>query len=206
MTRRGKIARLPRDIREQVNRRLDECVEGKLIAEWLNSLPKVTDLMAAEFGGQPVSEVNVSNWKLGGYLDWLEHQEDLEAISRFGSDAGEIRKKSGGGLADQLAVCLAARIVRALRNMPSAEEDPQGQLEWLRRLCADLSKMRKGDQNAESMRLKRERLKLDTKKFKSEDAIRKLERKQLENEVKEKSGGPITKEGWEQLEKDLKLI
>jgi hypothetical protein len=36
------------------------------------------------------------------------------------------------------------------------------------------------------------------------DTIRKLERKKLEKDTK--SGGPITKEGWEQLEKDLKLI
>jgi hypothetical protein len=64
--------------------------------------------------------------------------------------------------------------------------------------------MRKGDHDAECLRIKGEKLALDAKQFKSVDSIRKLERKKLQQETT--SGGPITKEGWEQLEKDLKLI
>ena len=67
MTRRGKIARLPQSIREQVNRRLENGVEGKQIVEWLNGLPKVKAVMAAQFDGQPVNETNLSNWPRGGY-------------------------------------------------------------------------------------------------------------------------------------------
>jgi hypothetical protein len=40
MTRNGKIARLPQEIREQVNRRLEDGEPGKQIAEWLNGLPE----------------------------------------------------------------------------------------------------------------------------------------------------------------------
>ena len=58
MTRRGKIARLPQSIREQVNRRLENGVEGKQIVEWLNGLPKVKAVMAAQFDGQPVNNSN----------------------------------------------------------------------------------------------------------------------------------------------------
>jgi len=65
MTRRGKIARLPLAIREMVNRRLENGVEGKQIVGWLNSLPKVRALLAAEFDGQPVNEPNLSHWKTG---------------------------------------------------------------------------------------------------------------------------------------------
>jgi len=75
MTRNGKIARLPQPIREQINRRLLNGDEGKLIAEWLNTLPEVTGLMAAEFDGQPINETNLSNWKLGGYRDREAQQE-----------------------------------------------------------------------------------------------------------------------------------
>ena len=59
MTRKGKIARLPQAVREQINRRLENGQEGKQIAQWLNTLPEVTALMAAEFDGQPINEV----WK-----------------------------------------------------------------------------------------------------------------------------------------------
>jgi hypothetical protein len=204
MTRRGKIARLPMDIREEVNRRLENAVEGKQIVEWLNSLPKVRALLKAEFDGQPVNEPNLSHWKSGGYRDWQEHQEALEATRQFVSDAKELSRAAGGDLAGKLAVCLAARLAVAMRYLPSPEEDAKGHLEGLRRLCAAVSRMRKGDHDAEWLRIKREKLALETKTFKSVDSIRKLERKKLDSEVN--SGGPITKEGWEQIEKDLKLI
>ena len=204
MTRRGKIARLPLDIREEVNRRLENGVEGKQIVEWLNSLPKVTALMAREFDGQPVNEPNLSHWKSGGYRDWQEHQEALEAPRQFVADAAELSRAANGDLADKLAVCLAARIAVAMRHLPSPEEDPKAHLDSLHRLCADVSKMRKGNRDAETLRIRREKMALDQKQFKSVDTIRKLERKKLEKDTK--SGGPITKEGWEQLEKDLKLI
>lgn len=60
MTRNGEIARLRRPIREQTNHRLENGAEAKHITEWLNTLPEVTSLMAAEFGGQPVNEQGTS--------------------------------------------------------------------------------------------------------------------------------------------------
>ena len=83
MTRRGKIARLPQPIREQINHRLQNGEEGKQIAEWLNTLPEVRSLMAAEFDGQPINEDNLSNWKLGGYRDWEAEQAALQAALQF---------------------------------------------------------------------------------------------------------------------------
>ena len=80
MTRNGKIARLPLPIREQINQRLQNGDEGKLIADWLNTLPEVTALMTAQFNGQPVNEPNLSHWKLGGFRDWQAQQATLEAV------------------------------------------------------------------------------------------------------------------------------
>jgi len=130
--------------------------------------------------------------------------EAHDATRQFVADAAELTKAAGGDLADKLAVCLAARIAVAMRHLPSPEEDPKAHLDSLHRLCADVSKMRKGNRDAETLRIRREKMALDQKQFKSVDTIRKLERKKLEKDTK--SGGPITKEGWEQLEKDLKLI
>ena len=44
MTRNGKIARLPRHIRGQLNRRLQNGEEGNTLLEWLNALPKVQEV------------------------------------------------------------------------------------------------------------------------------------------------------------------
>jgi len=51
MTRLGKIARLPRGIREELNRRLADGEVGRSLLEWLNALPEVTTALAAHFGG-----------------------------------------------------------------------------------------------------------------------------------------------------------
>ena len=201
MTRNGKIARLPQPIREQINRRLENGEEGKQIAEWLNTLPKVGALMKAEFDGQPINEPNLSHWKLGGYRDWQTQQETLEAVRRFGSDAVELNTEAGGQLADQLAVCFTARIALALQQAPSAEDEPDEQLERLRRLRLELSALRKGDHNAKWLEIERGKLDLELKKYKDEVAARKREIKKLEAPAH-----PITKEAWEQLEKDLHLL
>ena len=211
MTRNGKIARLPQTIREQINRRLDNGQEGKQIAEWLNTLPEVADLIGAEFDGQPISENNLSNWKLGGYRDWEAQQEALEAARQFNLDAIELSQAAPGAkisvavpgaqLADQLALCLTARLAAALRKSPSGEDDPAAQLDRLRQLCATIARLRKGDHSAEWLRIERGKLNLELKKYKDEVAARKEEL----NPTKSKHGG-IPIEVLEQIEKDLHLL
>ncbi len=121
--------------------------------------------MAAEFDGQPINEVNVSNWKLGGYRDWEMQQEALETVRRFGADATELSQVAGGQLADQLAVCLTARIAVAMQRPPAEGDDPAEQLRRLRELCADVVSLGKGDHNAQWLRIEREKLDLDLKKY-----------------------------------------
>jgi len=83
MTRRGKIARLPQHLRQQVNLRLHDGEMAKSIADWLNSLSEVQGILTAHFHGQPINEVNLSHWKTGGYRDWQEQQQTLEAVGRL---------------------------------------------------------------------------------------------------------------------------
>ncbi|HEX4264631.1 MAG TPA: hypothetical protein VH597_09855 [Verrucomicrobiae bacterium] len=71
----GKIARLPAAIRYELNRRLENGVLGKDIVPWLNALPEVQRVLTEMFGGQPISENNLSNWRRGGFQDWLRDQE-----------------------------------------------------------------------------------------------------------------------------------
>jgi len=164
MTRHGKIARLPHPIREQINRRLQNGEANKQTAEWLNTVPEVRTLLDAEFDGQPINEVNLSNWKLGGYRDWEAQQEALEAVRRFGADAAEIGQATGGQLADHLALCMTARIAVALHQPAAEGEDAAAQLQKLRQLLADLVALRKGDQNAQWLRIEREKIDLQLQK------------------------------------------
>jgi hypothetical protein len=75
MARIGKIARLPRAVRAQLNSRLQDNAEGKQIVQWLNSLPEVKQLLADKFDGRPISEQNLPDWRQGDYEDWLAHQD-----------------------------------------------------------------------------------------------------------------------------------
>jgi hypothetical protein len=65
MARTGKIARLPRVIREQVNAKLNDGATGPQIVEWLNAQPKVQSVLQTLFGGRPVNRQNVCNWRKG---------------------------------------------------------------------------------------------------------------------------------------------
>ena len=67
MARTGKIARLSRNLRAQLNTRLQDGQDGKQIVQWLNSLPQVKEVLAEGFNRRPITEQNLSDWRLGGY-------------------------------------------------------------------------------------------------------------------------------------------
>ena len=84
----GKISRLPREIREQLNQRMVGGEPGKRLVIWLNELPAVRALLAAEFDGAAINEQNLTNWKQGGFRDWRMEQE----VAAFGVINAERRR------------------------------------------------------------------------------------------------------------------
>ena len=128
MTRKGKIARLPQSIREQINRRLQDGQPGNQVVAWLNTLPEVAAVMAAEFAGQPINEPNLSHWRLGGYQDWEARQDALEVVRWVGSAATKISRAAppsqisqaaqDSQLARQAALCQAVRLALTLQKTP----------------------------------------------------------------------------------------
>jgi hypothetical protein len=157
MTRLGKIARLPREIREQLNIRLRNGEVGTQLVEWLNRLQEAQAVLAAQFGGRPINEQNLTEWKQGGYEDWLRHQEDcayarilMENASELEKEAGEIR------LEDRLAAPMAMALARLMRE---AEESPAGaeKQKALLAVAQELAQLRGGTHAAERVRLERER-------------------------------------------------
>ena len=65
MTRTGKIARLPRNIRDTLNNRLDNGEQATDLVRWLNGLPEVQSLLASDFQRRPINTPNLSAWKAG---------------------------------------------------------------------------------------------------------------------------------------------
>jgi hypothetical protein len=95
MTRLGKIARLPRELREELNARLHHGEEGKELVAWLNWPPGAQAVLAAKFCGRPISPQNLSEWKKGGYEDWLRHQENRAYASMLTEMAQDLEEKAG---------------------------------------------------------------------------------------------------------------
>src|SRR5579862_3440780 len=92
MTRNGKIARLPQAVREELNRRLEDGEQGIRLVEWLNGLPEVKAVIDKDFEGVPITEINVSLWKRGGFLDWQARQRAESMLERW---RGESQKAEG---------------------------------------------------------------------------------------------------------------
>jgi hypothetical protein len=82
----GKIAQLPKVLRDQVNRMLDDGVPYKAIIEKLeqSSDPPLP---------YKILEMNISRWKDNGYQKYLRHQEwrdQLRILRENGSDMSEL--------------------------------------------------------------------------------------------------------------------
>jgi hypothetical protein len=112
MTRTGKIARLPHQIRDQLNHRLLDGEKAKVIVPWLNNLPEVLSILTSEFSGRPINSVNLTEWKNGGFRDWLVRQEALKMVHNLSDDETvadkSLKDKFTAQLAHWVALHLAA--------------------------------------------------------------------------------------------------
>ena len=158
-TRNGKIARLPLEIREQLNVRLADGEPGNRLVEWLNSNPDVMRVMAEHFEGRPINEHNISEWRQGGYEEWLTLQTFLDETRILFENAGDV---AGTGMtSDHLHIVLLAHHARLLKNLETMPEDEfRERLKAVTRLTASIMKMRRAEHNEVRLQLQRERLEL----------------------------------------------
>src|SRR4051812_39021678 len=115
-TRVGKIARLPKAIREELNRRLENGDRGKVLVQWLNGLPEVQKVAAELFGGHGVREQNLSQWRKGGYMDWLRHQDVREQVREVAEQSDDLNEDEGSAdLSESLAFLASTEVMFELR-------------------------------------------------------------------------------------------
>lgn len=124
--RQGKIARLPRVIREVVNHRLADGQTAAEILAWLNAQPKVREVMAKFFDGAEISPQNLSEWRGGGYLDWCEIQEQEENIRRLSEMSFQLAQAGGTDLSAGAVAIVAGKIYDGLKLVTGVdiEADP----------------------------------------------------------------------------------
>ena len=141
LTRNGKIARLPDGLREELNRRLLNGERGNKLVLWLNSRPEVQAVMTEEFEGSAIRPQNLSEWKQGGYGDWLRQQEALKMLKQLGSDGDARFQAAQGPIADKTVAWLAARYLVEAQKLKAGEDES----DWnrLRELCHDVLAMKR---------------------------------------------------------------
>jgi hypothetical protein len=170
MSRQGKIARLPKKIREELNLRLDDGESGKQLVEWLNELPETKKILAEQFGGRPINEQNLTDWKQGGHQDWLRHQETRERVQRLAEHAEDLDAAAGGvEISDRLASVLAAELADAAQKLHEIA-DPKERWQRLQEILRELWRLRSQDHQGKRLQLQREQWE------------REMERQDAENE------------------------
>lgn len=127
MARQGKIARLPHDLRNEVNLRLLNNETAREILAWLNAQPEAIETWDSHFEGAEANPQNLSEWRLGGFKDWIrkrEKIENLKTLSEFCLDAA----KAGQDISDGAAAIAAGELLQALESAATDEDADLGKL------------------------------------------------------------------------------
>jgi len=130
VSRKGKIARLPEPMREQLNRRIYDGQSGRAVLAWLNAQPEALAVLKSErFGGKPhnlaFDDNNLAEWKRGGYQDWLRDEKRMATIRERAELAMRMARAAGGSLSENLLARIAAEIDEKLDGI---SDDDYGKL------------------------------------------------------------------------------
>jgi len=137
MTRIGKIARLPHKIRDELNSRLLDGHRAKDLVPWLNSLDETKRLIDFAFNGNPISEQNVSDWRQGGYQDWLRNRSTRERIGRFLDLSAQLQSPFHDDLIpERLSALPTAELASGTTQILAEIEDPRERFRSLKLLHA----------------------------------------------------------------------
>jgi DNA-binding transcriptional ArsR family regulator len=173
-THNGKIARLPQVIREQLNRRLNDGEPGGGLLEWLNALPAVQAVLAAEFGGSRISPQNLSNWRRGGYQHWQKQQERRANVRQLTEDTRELTDDAGGvEVSHHLSAVLVAELTESARDSLATVTDPVERCARIGEFLHALARVRRQDNLAGRLAIERERRARERVEEKEKDERRK---------------------------------
>lgn len=125
MSAKGKIARLPFDVRQELNQRKRDGAADVELLLWLNSLQSVKQaLKRCDFGGvehrAEILPANLSEYfRAGGpYEEWLREESDVEKVERKAELAMRLAEKAGGGMVSKpMLAILAGNLGMALENI-----------------------------------------------------------------------------------------
>ena len=175
MSRTGKIARLSKPIRAELNRRLDDGEKGTELVDWLNGEPEVQAVLKWQFQGRPINEQNLCEWKQGGYADWLRHQESCDLVRRLTEQSEDLEATAGDfSVSDRFSTLLAAELARLAEALLEEITDPRERWQRLRELLQELGRLRRDDHQAARLQMDQKRWERETEHLDAQDRDREI--------------------------------
>jgi hypothetical protein len=158
MARNGKIAHLPRPIRNELNSRLDNGEPGPQILEWLNGLDEVFTILDDFFDGKPINENNLSAWRQGGFLDWKRHQQPCDWVRTVSERADQVSEEAGlMPLSDRVSSLASLALGKLLQGFDVDTLPKDADRREFHALMKDLVLLRREDREAARLRIELER-------------------------------------------------
>ena len=181
-TRVGKIARLPNEVREELNRRLQDGEPGDGLLKWLNSLPKAREVLTGQFGGRPINKQNLSDWKQGGYRDWERAEEDRLRVDRLTEQAAQLVRSDEESpfFSERLAAVLLVELAGVLDDLRDESLPPAERWQLLRQMLREAAQARREDNRAAKLRIEQDRWEWERERMSDERTKRWAEQRKEE--------------------------
>ena len=134
MARNGKVARLSYEVREEINQRLRDNQNGATILRWINEKCRLR-------GAAAITDNNLSQWRSGGFVEWMEKQEKVEKTRSLAEYCRRVAD-AGGGSMDLPAAVAGGQLMEILEEFDPADlklllrEKPETYLGILERLSS----------------------------------------------------------------------
>jgi len=138
-TRLGKIAQLPKSIRDDLNHRLENGKQSPELLEWLNSLPETQDLITQKFANQPITRSNLSDWRHGGFAEWRADQLREARIQRICETGGSLEQAETGDLFEHFARITVAEMMTDLDSVQKLRGEKRSR--QMHHLVCDLARL-----------------------------------------------------------------
>ncbi|HWV99201.1 MAG TPA: hypothetical protein VNZ64_05850 [Candidatus Acidoferrum sp.] len=155
----GKLSRLPRQIRDQLNQRLDDAQEPNAILQWLNSLPEVQAVVNAHFDGKPIDGGNLSEYRKRAFRKSQIHRAALEFASGFAAQDSPDQPPAVLPRIEHFVQWLSLRLA-AVAESSDVAENTQAELRDIRSFLDDIVALRCGELISRRISLEEQRLAL----------------------------------------------
>ena len=146
LPRKGKIGRLPLSIREQLNLRIADGVETTPLLAWLNAQVETQEILRRDFASRPITPQNLSEWRQGGFQDWLRHQRTLDLARDLAEQADSLDKIMGAErYSERLSTIMAAQLAQIATPLMAESSDLKQRWIHTRQILKELARLRHSD-------------------------------------------------------------